>query len=129
MLNFLIFAPPRIFLPYFFIDQFVKYFNYVKKLEFTQEPNYKELTDLFVDVLYNNCSESQCDFDWNNNLKSSTLTDFNINFNQKANTSMMLGNKNISQMSHNNSHNDSAINQINDEINEMSIFQKDYNNK
>lgn len=45
-----------------------------------------------------------------------------------ANTSLALGNHNISQYSPNAQNNDSHLNQINDDLNNMSIFQKDFDN-
>ena len=73
-----------------------------------------------------NCSDAKYDFDWNNKLKSSSANELSTNYTyQKANTSLALGNNNISEVSNKNGPDDSNFNQINDDINNMSIFKKD----
>jgi hypothetical protein len=81
-----------------------------------------------VQVINDYCADITHDFDWNNRLKSSTSIELSSSTAQKANTSLALGNQNISQHSPNTPNNDSHLNQINDELNNMSIFQKDFDN-
>lgn len=73
------------------------------------------------------CNDVAYDFDWNNNLKSS-MTETNYTT-QKANTSLALGNNNISRCSPYQKGDDSHLGQINEDPNNMSIFQKECDNK
>ncbi len=99
----------------------------MKGLEFTEDPNYDFLTNLFVEVMKEHCSEIVYDFDWDNNLRSaSTLAYMQITNLVKVSTSLNVGGNNVSQLGPDNKGSDSII-QIED--NNMSIFQKDDDNK
>jgi hypothetical protein len=82
-----------------------------------------------------NCVGVSHDFDWNNRLKSTVTVDLNSNNTQttaniKGINTSLVNNNNISKVSDNANADDSGINnQINDELNNMSIFQKDKNNE
>ena len=58
--------------------EFVKYFEYVKQLEFDEEPNYNMLIELFQSVLKNNCGVKYIN---SNNSKRGNLFDWNCNIN------------------------------------------------
>ena len=79
------------------------------------------MTNLFVDVMTEHCSETNYDFDWDNNLRSASTLGFSLTP-QKASTSLNVGGNNVSQYSPNNKASDSVI-QL--EENNMSIFQKE----
>ncbi len=99
----------------------------MKGLEFTEDPNYEYMTNLFVEVMKEHCSEIVYDFDWDNNLRSAaTLAFMQMSTLQKTTTSLNVGGNNVSQYSPNNKASDSLI-QIED--NNMSIFHKDEENK
>lgn len=105
------------------LEQFITYFDYVKSLGFTDDPNYEYLTNLFVEIMKDHCSEITYDFDWDNNLRSTaTLAYLQMSTIQKASTSLNVVGNNVSQYSPNNKASDSLI-QIED--NNLSIFQKD----
>ena len=87
------------------------------------DPNYDFLTNLFVEVMKDHCSEITYDFDWDNNLRSAaTLAYLHMSTVQKASTSLNVVGNNKSQYSPNNKASDSLI-QIED--NNLSIFHKD----
>ena len=96
--------------------EFVKYFEYVKQLEFDEDPNYNLLIELFQSVLKNNCgvkyinsnnSKRESLFDWNSNINNIGLIDHYI-MNKKYNSLM---DKNKSNKSNNNKRfNDSSFN-------------------
>lgn len=48
-----------------FPPEFVKYFEYVKNLGFTEKPDYKYLKDLFLTMMKNNNYKMDFVFDWN----------------------------------------------------------------
>jgi hypothetical protein len=101
------------------LEQFKKYLDYCKELKFEEDPDYEYIFELFTEVLNN--LPAGPDFDWNNNLKSSS-TMFNTTA-KKTNISLVLGNGNISKKSPNN--NDcSKISQNLDEVNKESLFRK-----
>ena len=67
--------------------EFVKYFEYVKQLEFDEDPNYNMLIELFQSVLKKNCgvkyinsnnSKREKLFDWNYNINNLGLIDNDI---------------------------------------------------
>ena len=58
--------------------EFVKYLEYVKQLEFDEEPNYNMLIELFQSVLKNNCGVKYIN---SNNSKRGNLFDWNCNIN------------------------------------------------
>lgn len=45
-------------------EEFVKYMQYCRKLEFDQKPDYNFLKKLFETVLQKNSWENDCEFDW-----------------------------------------------------------------
>jgi len=49
--------------------KFKEYLNYVKNLEFEQEPNYDFMRKLFLDVLYKNNFTNDLKFSWIINKK------------------------------------------------------------
>jgi hypothetical protein len=100
----------------------------VKSYSFQADPEYEFLINLFVEMISIHCIDAKYDFDWNNKLRSSSANELSTSYTyQKANTSLALGNNNISRVSNNNSPNpdDSNFIQINDDINNLSIFKKD----
>ena len=100
---------------------FYNYLDYVKNLTFTADPDYEYLIGIFVNTIETQCSGIQSDFDWNGRLKSSTLSNFSIKSNlTENNVSMLMNNNNISKTSQN-------ISDIrtNEELNKMSIFQRE----
>ncbi len=86
---------------------------------------------LFKEIYTQRCNDGGFDFEWNNQLKSTSASELNTNYTaQKANTSLALGNNNISKYSNNadanngNSDN-SGLNldvELNREYNNLSIF-------
>ena len=58
--------------------EFVKYFEYVKQLEFDEDPNYNMLIELFQSVLKKNCGVKYIN---SNNSKRENLFDWNCNIN------------------------------------------------
>ncbi len=109
------------------LDEFCDYFEYVVGLSFTADPDYDYLKNLFISIINNHCQKIKHDFDWNNKLKSTAQEEIdNYNFqekNSKVNISL-VNNNNISQNSFLNDN--SQLNLVKDDINNMSIF-KDNN--
>jgi hypothetical protein len=104
------------------------FFDSVKSLSFQADPDYDFLIGIFVEVMNTYCLDVQYYYDWNNRLKSHTSMELTTNFTyQKANTSLALGNNNISRNSPHTGKDDSHLNQINEELNNMSIFQNNIN--
>jgi hypothetical protein len=70
-----------------------------------EEPDYGLLNQLFYEVINTHCANIPYDYDWNNKMKSSTNYEVELNLllMKTTNSSMALGNANISQSSPNNS--------------------------
>jgi hypothetical protein len=96
----------------------LKYLDYCKELKFEEDPNYEFLVELLTDVLIS--LPPSPDFDWNNNLKSSSKMLQTVN--KKSDISMFLNNGNISKNSPNGDC--SKISQNLDEANKESLFKK-----
>lgn len=108
-----------------YIDQFVVYFEYCKALSFQADPDYDQLLNLFNQMINNYCVEYKYDYDWNDKIRAIKKEEIKIEqIFPVANTSLALNNNNISNNSPN-ANNDSHLNQVNNEINNMSIFQKE----
>jgi hypothetical protein len=95
--------------------------DYVKELKFEEDPNYDYLFELFREVLVK--LPPGPDFDWNNNLKSSSVI-IQATKDKKNNVSLILGNANISKHSPNNNNDPSKISQNLEEFGKESMFQK-----
>lgn len=53
---------------FFYLEEFAKYFDYVKKLEFFETPDYDELIDLFQTVYKREKFPDDNLFDWSTAL-------------------------------------------------------------
>ena len=121
-----------------FPNEFQYYFNYIKQLEFTEEPNYNFLQELFLSVLKNYCGitsirkvNRELIYDWKNPKKIKNRNDLHVHNKRKSmlpngggvqksmlnNKSSELGNgSRLNNNGHNNNNNRAILNKKNTEI-------------
>jgi hypothetical protein len=121
-----------------FPNEFQYYFNYIKQLEFTEEPNYNFLQELFLSVLKNYCGitsirkvNRELIYDWKNPKKIKNRNDLHVHNKRKTmlpnggglqksmlnNKSSELGNgSRLNNNGHNNNNNRAILNKKNTEL-------------
>lgn len=53
-----------IFIKFYFLEEFIFYFKYVRELQFDEKPDYQYLRDLFKKLLSRNDLYNDFVFDW-----------------------------------------------------------------
>jgi len=120
-----------------FPEEIVYYFNYVKQLEFEDEPNYNFLSELFEKIL-----KKYCGIKYNSNLNKNSIYDWNdldiykednfVNINHRKSTFNYIG-SDLSYIENNNNYNfDNKINKKNSiknkKIKQMTLTTKENEN-
>ena len=82
-------------------QQFVTYLNYCKKLKYEEQPDYKFLSDLFKEILCNNCGIMKIEYEYEWLSSSKDKKEFKDEANNSTNNSniisMIMNNKSINK--------------------------------